>query len=281
MNVAQDSDILVEDVEYRRREDGRPLLARLYRPAHGAGPFPAVVEVHGGAWTGSDRLNNAAIATDFARNGIVTLSLDFRMPPEASYPASLADINYGIRWMKAHAARFGCRADRIGGFGTSSGGHQILLAAMRPRDPRYAAIPLPEAPDIDAGLAFVVSGWGVLEPLLRYRLARERGDAKMIASHDAFWGSEAAMAEGSPPLILERGEAVALPPALVFQGDADEWVPTEVAERLAALWRKAGGQMDLALFPGERHTFVREKPDAPSSIEAMALVRAFIRTHGG
>ena len=90
-----------------------------------------------------------------------------------------------------------------------------------------------------------------------------------------------AMAEGSPPLILERGEAVSLPPALVFQGDADEWVPTEVAERLATLWRKAGGQMDLALFPGERHTFVREKPDAPSSIEAMTLVRAFIRTHGG
>jgi acetyl esterase len=149
------------------------------------------------------------------------------------------------------------------------------------RATRYAAIPLPEAPEVDARLAFVVSGWGVLDPPLRYRLARERGDAKMIASHDAFWGSEAAMAEGSPPLILERGEAVSLPPALVFQGGADEWVPTEVAERLAARWRNAGGQMDLALFPGERHTFVREKPDAPSSVEAMALVRAFIRTHGG
>ncbi|MBX6376250.1 MAG: alpha/beta hydrolase fold domain-containing protein [Acetobacteraceae bacterium] len=91
---ATEGDMRIEDIPYRRRPDGgEPLLARLYRPARGTGPFPAVVEVHGGAWTGSDRLNNAAIATEFAREGIVTLSLDFRMPPEAPYPASLADIN--------------------------------------------------------------------------------------------------------------------------------------------------------------------------------------------
>ena len=127
MNVVQDVDILVEDIAYRQREDGRPLLARLYRPARGAGPFPAVVEVHGGAWTGSDRLNNAAIASDFARHGIVTLSLDFRMPPEAAYPTSLADINHGIRWMKAHAARFGCRADRIGSIATGKQADLVVI----------------------------------------------------------------------------------------------------------------------------------------------------------
>ena len=68
------------------------------------------------------------------------------------------------------------------------------------------------------------------------------------------------MAEGSPPLILERGEKVETPPAWVFQGDADEWVPNEVAERLAAGWRKAGGEMELTLFPGEKHTFMRNYP---------------------
>jgi len=278
---ATEGDMRIEDIPYRRRPDGgEPLLARLYRPARGTGPFPAVVEVHGGAWTGSDRLNNAAIATEFAREGIVTLSLDFRMPPEAPYPASLADINYGVRWMKAHAAAFGCRADKVGLFGTSSGGHQVLLAALRPRDPRYAALTLEEAPDVDAGVAFVISGWGVLDPLLRYRLARERGDAKMIASHDAFWRTEAAMEEGTPAAVLERGEAQAVPPALVFQGDADEWVPNEAAERLARAWRQAGGQMELALFPGEGHTFMRERPEAPNSLQAMAMVKAFIHAHG-
>ena len=272
-----------EDLEYRRAGD-RALLARLYRPVGagvGPGPFPAVVEVHGGAWVNADRLQNQPVAEALAASGIVVLSLDFRMPPEAGYPASLQDINYGIRWLKAHATEYGTEAHRVGGFGTSSGGHQILLAALRPHDPRYAALPLVEAPAIDAGLAFVISGWGVLDPVARYALARTRGNAGMVDNHDRFWGSEAAMADGSPPHILARGETVALPPALIFQGTADEWVPAAIAENLAAAWRRAGGAVELGLYEGEGHTFMREKPDAPHSLVAMARLKAFIHRHGG
>ena len=50
----------IEDVEYQR-QGGRALLARLYRPA-GAGPFPAVLQVHGGAWVNKDRTDNDFIA---------------------------------------------------------------------------------------------------------------------------------------------------------------------------------------------------------------------------
>ena len=258
-----------EDLEYRRAGD-RALLARLYRPV-GPGPFPAIVEVHGGAWVNADRLQNQPVAEALAASGIVVLSLDFRMPPEAGYPASLQDINYGIRWLKAHASACDTEARRVGGFGTSSGGHQILLAAL----------PLGEAPPIDAGLAFVISGWGVLDPVARYALARERGNAAMIANHDRFWGSEAAMADGSPPHILARGEKVALPPALIFQGTADEWVPAAIAGNLAAAWRRAGGSVELGLYEGEGHTFMREKPDAPHSLVAMQRLKAFIHRHGG
>lgn len=272
-----DAGILVEDIEYQR-QGGRALLARLYRPK-GAGPFPALVEVHGGAWVESDRLNNAGTATELARTGTIVLSLDFRMPPEAPYPASVQDINLGIRFLKSRAREWGGRPDKVGGYGTSSGGHQILLAAMRPDDPRYAALPLPGAAAVDARLAFVVSGWGVLDPLARYHLARKLGKEDMVKKHHAFWGNEAAMSEGSPPLILERGEKAYLPPALVFQGTADEWVPVDVAERLAALWRKAGGQMQLDLYDGEPHTFMRNNPDAPNSKKALERLKDFIRKH--
>src|SRR5712671_4198311 len=127
-------DIRVEDVEYQR-QGGQALLARLYRPA-GTGPFPAVVQVHGGAWVNKDRTDNDFIARAFAESGILVASLDFRMPPDAPYPASLADINLGVRWLKARARTYGSRPDWVGLFGTSSGGHQVLLAAMRPDDPR-------------------------------------------------------------------------------------------------------------------------------------------------
>ena len=152
-------EFVVKDIVYQRN-GGKARLARLYQPA-GTGPFPAVLQVHGGAWNNKDRTDGQNTALDLASAGIVVLSIDFRNAPEAPYPASLQDINYGIRWLKAHAREFGSSADRVGAYGTSSGGHQILLAAMRPDDPRYRVLsPLSEAPDMDASLAFVVSGWG-------------------------------------------------------------------------------------------------------------------------
>jgi acetyl esterase/lipase len=271
--------VRIEDVEYQR-QGGRALLARLYRPA-GAGPYPAVIQVHGGAWVNKDRFDNDFIARALAESGILVASIDFRMPPEAPYPASLADINLATRWLKARARLYGSRPDWVGSMGTSSGGHQVLLAAMRPEDPRYAALLLADAPQIDARVAFVISGWGVLDPLLRYHLAKKAGNQELVEHHHAFWGTEAAMSEASPPAILDRGEKVALPPALAFGGDADEWVPVETMQRLVNGWRHAGGEIELQLYPGANHGFMTGKPDAPYARPAIERMKAFIRKHTG
>jgi BD-FAE protein len=113
--------IRTEDLEYHRPAGFAPLLARYYRP-DGPGPFPAVLEVHGGAWTSGDRLNNVAIGQYLAARGIVVLSIDFRMPPAVRYPETVADVNFGIRFLKANAERFATRTDLVGGLGTSSAG---------------------------------------------------------------------------------------------------------------------------------------------------------------
>ena len=134
MNVAAalpTYDVITEDVEYLRT-DGATLLARLYRP-RGTGPFPAVVGVHGGAWTSGDRLNNEILDRAVAAAGAVVLAIDFRLAPQSPYPGSVADINYGIRWLKARAASLDSRADWVGAVASSSGGHQLLLNALRPR----------------------------------------------------------------------------------------------------------------------------------------------------
>ena len=269
---------MVKDIVYNR-SGGKDRLARLYQPA-GSGPFPAVLQVHGGAWNNKDRTDGQNVSLDLCAAGIVVLAIDFRNGTEAPYPASLQDINYAIRWLKAHAKEFGSSAGQVGAYGTSSGGHQILLAALRPDDPRYRALPLAEAPDVDAKLAFVISGWGVLFPLERYKLAKQRGDDKLAANHERFFGSEAAQIEATPGLILERGEKVFLPPAMVFQGTRDQWTPPELAERLAADYRKAGGQIDLLLLEGARHTFLNEHPFDPNSVKALKAMIAFIKQHG-
>jgi acetyl esterase/lipase len=261
-----------EDVEYLRPEGGEPLLARFYRP-DGAGPFPAVLEVHGGAWTMGDRLNNTAIGDYLAAHGIVVLSIDFRMPPAMRYPETVADVNYGIRYLKANAARFSTRPDLVGGLGTSSGGHLLLLNALRPRDCRYAALPL--AGD-DAGLAFAVLCWPVADPLARYRAVRERGNTRLVAAHDQFWPSESAMGEGSPQLILDRGEPVETPPALIMQGTADDNLTADMARNFATAYGKAGGAIAFHEFAGEPHAFIARDPAAPNAQRALGLIAEFI-----
>jgi acetyl esterase/lipase len=271
-------DFTVKDIVYHRYGD-KQRLARLYQPA-GTGPFPAVLQVHGGAWNNKDRTDGQNAALDLAEAGIVVLAIDFRNAPEAPYPASLQDINYGIRWLKAHAGDFGSSAGQVGAYGTSSGGHQILLAAIRPDDPRYRALPFAEAPEMDAKLAFVVSGWGVLFPLERYKLAKAKGDAELVKGHDIFFGNEETQIEATPALIIERGEKVYLPPALVFQGTQDQWTTVDLAHRFVDDYRKAGGNVDLLLLEGARHTFLNEHPFEPNSVKALDTMITFVKAHG-
>ena len=263
--------IQIEDIEYRRDAAGG-LQARYYRP-EGGGPFPAVLEVHGGAWTSGDRLNNIAMGEYLAENGIVVLSIDFRMPPQARYPETVADVNYGIRFLKTNAERFQTRGDLVGGLGTSSGGHLLLLNALKPDDPRYAALPLPGA---DARLAFAVACWPVADPLARYRAVQQRGNGRLVEAHHQFWPTEAAMADGSPQLILERGEPVEKPPALIMQGTNDDNLTPDMARNFAAAYSGAGGSIAFHEFPGEPHAFIPRDPSSANAQRALRLIADFI-----
>lgn len=275
-------EIDVRDVEYLRHGD-QPLLARMFVP-RGDGPFPMIVELHGGAWSRGDRTNDTIVNEPLARSGVVVAALDFRQPPEASYPGSLLDISYGVRWLKGHAAEFHGRADRIGLMGASSGAHQAMLLAMKPRDPKYAALPLPAgSPTIDGSVRCAVLCWPVIDPLSRYRYAKalKAGGApypdvvdRVLPGHDAYWRTEEAMAEGNPTLALERGEAVETPPVVYIQGSRDMAHPRPDLDRFVAGYRKIGGQVDLELIEGEAEGYINKKPDA--ALRTIARIIEFV-----
>ena len=261
-------DYKVEDVEYRR-DGARSWLAMVYQP-QGSGPFPALLDIHGGAWNNGERTNNPALAEGLAASGVVVASIDFRMGGQDPYPSSLADINYATRWLKMHAADFHADAATVGGLGVSSGGYLILLSAMRPYDQRYAALPLAGATGVDATLAYVISCWGVLDPYGRYRMAQERGNQELMANHERFFLTAEAMQEGNPLMILQRGEPVELPPTLLIQGTADTGVPQGMVENVAALYRTAGGDAELALFKDMPHGIAGwSEPEVTRMIECM------------
>ena len=278
-------DVETEEVEYLRHGD-KPYLATVYRPK-GAGPFPAVVEAHGGAWTEGARANNAPINRAVAAGGVVVAAIDFRNPPEATYPGSVADMNYAIRWLKANAARFGTAPELVGAMGTSSGGHLAVLNGMKPRDPRYAAIPLGGG-RFDARVPYVVSLWPVICPLGRYRahvahppeLSRPgRGGAAQMQVR--YWLTEEAMGEGSPLLALERGDAVELPSILYLQNPNDPLHPRPLLDAFVQAYRKRGGKLELMLFESEKYDLPRSDPDFEGARKVIDRIVSFIHAETG
>ena len=165
-------DVVVEEHECPR-PDGTMMALRVARPA-GKGPFPAAIDVHGGGWVLHDRHWNARIDDTLAAQGIVMAAPEFRKPPEYKYPVSIADNHLAIRWLKANAASLDTQPDLVGGIGTSSGGHQLMLCALRPFDARYGALALPGAETVDGKLRFAVACWSVFDPLARFRMVREQ-----------------------------------------------------------------------------------------------------------
>lgn len=264
----------VEDIVYRT-VDGIELLGRLYRPASAEAGEPFVIDAHGGAWGSGDRLNNAVIHRDLVANGIGVFALDFRLSAQAQFPAPVQDVNYGVRWFKANAARLGLTPGRIGGLGSSSGAQQMGLVALTPDDPLYR-IPDPSLANVDASLTFFVACWPILDPLARYRMAQDTGNQRLVAAHNAYFPDEAAMETGNPYLVLERGLATHLPPMMIIQGTADANVEHARADIFADRYRAAGGAIEVHKFEGEPHTFVTNDPEKPASKDAIARIRKFI-----
>lgn len=267
-----------EDIRYRT-VGGAELLGRLYRPNTGkAAPF--VIDVHGGAWGSGDRMNNQVIHRDFVEHGVGVFALDFRLSTAAKFPAAVDDVNYGVRWFKANAAKLGVTPSVIGGLGSSSGAQQMGLVALRPNDPLYTT-PDPALAGVDASVAFFIACWPILDPLARYRMAQSTAKQRLVANHNAYFADEAAMTLGNPYLVIERGEATHKPPVIIIQGTADENVEHARADMFADAYRKAGGKAEVHKFDGQPHTFATANPDAEASKQAIGKIRAFVLAQRG
>lgn len=286
-------DFDIEDVEYLRHGTGT-LLMRMYKP-RGDGPFPLLVDVHGGAWCLNDRTTEAVRHRYLASHGVAVAVPDFRGGREGAYPRSVSDINFAVRWAKSHAAKVKSSAEIVGLAGQSSGAQQAMLAAMKPDDPRYAAVELfSDMSNVDASVRCVVMSWPVINPLGRYRFARQELDKPnpppwprgIIERHDLYWGSEASMADGSPLLILERGENVRMPPAIWFQSrgdflhdykDPSSSFGGGEASRFAEAYRTAGGEITLEYFDGPAST--GHTPDLTQCGAIFPKMVAFVAKH--
>jgi acetyl esterase len=281
MNVKYDPkaryEISVHETEYRRSRKGRPLMARVYQPK-GTGPFPVLLDLHGGAWNNKDRFANQTMARAVAASGVLVASIDLTLAPDAPYPASIQDANYGVRWLKWKAPGWQGDPSTVGILGSSTGGHIGELVGMKPRDPKYAAIPLKEAPNLDASVTYVAARSPISDPFARFQQAEKMNRTEMINNTKTYWVPWETIYEGNPQQILDRRETVSLPPLLIMQGSLDDNVLPSLQEKFAASYRAAGGECQLEIFEGCEHLWV-DKP-GPMTDKAHEMVRSFIARVG-
>jgi acetyl esterase/lipase len=260
---AQTYNVDISDVEYLNH-GGAPLLAKLFKP-QGSGPFPIMLELHGGAWVRGGRENGDAANEALAKTGVIVAALDFRT--QERYPASVADIHYAVRWAKSQAASWNGIPDSVGAMGTSSGAHQAMLLGMRPNDSRYAALPSPAGSSADGTLACVIMVSPVIDPLGRYLYAKGLR-------------SDCTPPEGAPARILAAGEKTELPPTLALRRSYEAAHPRPDFDEFIDQYRKAGGPIDLTIFEGEGEGLLS---DLSSDVGKQTLeeMGAFIHKHIG
>ena len=272
-NPAAKLDIKVSDVPFRKTAKGRQLMARVYQP-QGKGPFPALLDLHGGAWNNKDRTANEPMDRAIAASGVLVVAIDMTLAPEAPYPASVQDANYGVRWLKHKAREWSGDPSTVGILGSSTGGHMGELIAMKPRDPKYAAIPLAEEPRLDATILYLVSRSPISDPVARFQQAEKMKRDHMIKNNQNYWKPWETIKEGNPQYILDRKEHGKLPPLLILQGALDDNVLPAIQEKFVASYRAAGGDARLEIFEGCDHEWVA-KP-GPQTDRAHEMVKEFI-----
>ena len=266
-------DLAVSEVEFRRNIAGRMLMARIYQP-QGPGPFPTVLDLHGGAWNRKDRFAEEPMDRALAASGLLVVAVDLTVAPEAPYPACVQDANYAVRWLKTKASSWNGDGSKIGLYGSSSGGHVAELLAMRPRDRRYNAIALAGAPNIDATVHYIATRSPISNTFARYENAERRSNASMVKNNKTFFVPWETIHEANPQEILEREEKVVAVPFLIMQGALDDNVLPQVQEEFVKTYRAAGGECEYHLFENSVHEWVAEP--GPQTDKAREVVKQFI-----
>jgi acetyl esterase len=266
-------DLVVSEVELHRNSAGRMLMARIYQPK-GPGPFPTVLDLHGGAWNRKGRFAEEPMDRALAASGLLVVAVDMTIAPEAPYPACVLDANWSVRWLKANAGKWNGDVSKLGIYGSSSGGHVAELLALRPHDQRYGSLPLTTRPQPDASVAWVAMRSPVSDTFARYQNAERRKNENMIRNNKVFFSPWETIHEANPQEILERKEKVTLPPLLIMQGALDGNVLPEMQEKFANTYRAAGGSCDYRLFENAVHEWVAEP--GPQTDKAREVAKEFI-----
>lgn len=245
--------LVLRDIEYAH-VGAKSLRLDLYLPRREPGArLPVVVWIHGGGWRGGDK--GRTRAPHVLGEGYAVASIGYRLSQEATFPAQIHDCKAAIRWLRAHADRYGLDPERIGAWGSSAGGH---LAALLGTSGGVA--------ELEGTVG------GNLEYSSRVQAVCDFfGPADLLAVLEpGAWPSHASPTSAESLLlggpVAERVDLARLaspvthvstddPPFLIVHGDQDRVVPLDQSERLHRALTAAGVESTLHVVKGAGHGF--------------------------
>jgi acetyl esterase/lipase len=234
----------------------------IYLPDEGEGPFPVIAAIHGGAWMMCDKrdIQQLPMLEGLKRNYAV-VSINYRLSPEAIFPAQIYDCKAAICFIRANATKYGFNPDRIVAWGGSAGGHLCALLGTSLGVKELEDLTMGN-PDASSRVQAVVDWFGPAESFLKM-------DEELIQSGNGIANHSSPESPESKLLgrtITEAPELVAfaspmtyitadVPPFLIQHGSLDEVVPVEQSIHFAQAIEKLAGKdkVTLELLQGCYH----------------------------
>lgn len=245
------------DLVYAKYGD-REVKLDLYLPRQpGAAKIPCIVVIHGGGWRSGDKTRFAAQAAHLADQGFAAACIGYRLLPEVTFPAPIVDCKAAVRWVRAHAEKYGLDPDRIGATGGSAGGHLTAMLAASHRAEKL------EGDGGHAGFSSrIQAAVAMATPADLVRLGERAGfDPKLAALV-------------SPVTYVDRQTA----PMLLLHSDTDRTVPYAQSELLLRKLQENGVPAELVKIPNAPHAFWNGDQ---WFADVMTRTTQFFRTHLG
>jgi acetyl esterase/lipase len=234
----------------------RPLKMEIVRPKTlPEAAMPVVVFVHGGGWRSGDARGGVKRLTGFAQRGYFCASIEYRLIPEAPFPAQIEDCKCAIRFLRSKAKDYRLDPDRIGVWGSSAGGH---LAALLGTSGNVKELEGTGGHAAYSSRVAAVCDWFGPSDLVDFVTASRRGDQAMSALMGGPVEKNRDKLRLASPITHVSNDD---PAFLIMQGADDQTVPASQSQKLHEALKKAGVESTLHVFPGEKHGFKGEKFD--------------------
>ena len=242
--------------------DGRDLHVDIYEPAGPGNHRTAVLVIHPGGWASGDRKMVRHQCEALACRGFTALAVQYRLVPEAPWPAQLADVKTAIRWTLRHADQLGIDPDKLVLQGHSAGAHLALMAAgtcnsgdldpdfdsEAPAGPIAAVVAYYPSARLDPGRPMPDMSSGLNAAVLAALWA---ADGSLPAAMLLAGATTAEAAATASPLSY----AADLPPTVLFHGTSDSMVAPVGSVALHEKMSAAGIPSELHLMAGVDHAF--------------------------